>query len=85
MISTRKNQVRPTAMCIDAMTLAASAVTRPVSLTINSFKCIPHSIYKRELCGADALAHFNRADSGLDVGKDCSFNLDVTLRIQVGC
>jgi polyisoprenoid-binding protein YceI len=63
--------------------LTLHGVTKPVSLTINSFKCIPHPMYKRELCGADALAHFNRADFGLDVGKDYGFNMDVTLRIQV--
>src|SRR6266850_3864786 len=29
-------------------------VTRPVKLTINSFKCIPHPMLKKEVCGADA-------------------------------
>jgi polyisoprenoid-binding protein YceI len=63
--------------------LTLHGVTRPVTLTIDSFKCIPHPMYKRELCGADALAHFNRADFGLDAGKDYGFNMDVALRIQV--
>ncbi|WP_254063383.1 YceI family protein [Rhodanobacter sp. L36] len=63
--------------------LTLHGVTKPVSLTINSFKCIPHPLYKRELCGADALAHFNRADFGLDMGKSYGFSMDVTLRIQV--
>lgn len=63
--------------------LTLHGVTKPVSLSINSFKCMPHPMLKRELCGADALAHFNRADFGLDAGKDYGFSMDVTLRIQV--
>jgi polyisoprenoid-binding protein YceI len=63
--------------------LTLHGVTRPVTLTINSFKCMPHPMLKRELCGADALAHFNRAEFGLDMGKDYGFSMDVTLRIQV--
>ena len=63
--------------------LTLHGVTRPVVLKINSFKCIPHPIFKRELCGADALATFNRDEFGLGVGKEYGFNMDVTLRIQV--
>jgi len=40
-------------------------------------------MYKREWCGADALATFKRDDFGLDAGKTYGFNMDVTLRIQV--
>lgn len=58
-------------------------VTRPVELKINSFKCIPHPMLKRDLCGADALATFNREDFGLTAGKDYGFNMSVTLRIQI--
>lgn len=58
-------------------------VTRPLTLQINSFKCIAHPMFKRELCGADALATFKRDDFGLNAGKDWGFNMDVTLRIQV--
>jgi polyisoprenoid-binding protein YceI len=63
--------------------LTLHGVTRPVVLKINSFKCIPHPLFKRELCGADALATFNRDEFGLDVGKPYGFKMDVTLRIQV--
>ena len=58
-------------------------VTRPVALKINSFECIPHPLFKRELCGADALATFNRDEFGLDTGKPYGFRMDVTLRVQV--
>jgi polyisoprenoid-binding protein YceI len=40
-------------------------------------------MFKRELCGADALGTFNREEFGLDAGKSYGFNMDVTLRIQV--
>ena len=63
--------------------LTLHGVTRPVALKINSFKCIPHPLLKRELCGADALGTFNRHEFGLDAGKPYGFRMDVTLRIQV--
>jgi polyisoprenoid-binding protein YceI len=63
--------------------LTLHGVTRPVVLKINSFKCMPHPLFKRELCGADALGTFNRDEFGLDVGKPYGFKMDVTLRIQV--
>ncbi|HJV63493.1 MAG TPA: YceI family protein [Albitalea sp.] len=58
-------------------------MTRPLVLKINSLKCVPHPMLKRELCGADALASFNRDEFGLGAGKDYGFKMDVTLRIQV--
>lgn len=63
--------------------LSLHGVTRALNLRINSFKCVPHPLHKRELCGADATATFNRDDFGLDAGKSFRFRMDVTLRIQV--
>ncbi len=63
--------------------LTLHGVTQPVVLKINSLKCIPHPLFKRELCGADAAASFNRDDFGLDVGKAWGFKMEVVLRIQV--
>ena len=63
--------------------LTLHGITRPVSLTINSFACKPHPMLKREWCGADALATFQRDQFGLTAGKDYGFKMDVTLRIQV--
>ena len=63
--------------------LTLHGVTKPVVLKINSLKCIPHPLFKRELCGADAVASFNRDDFGLDVGKAWGFKMEVLLRIQV--
>lgn len=63
--------------------LTLHGVTKPVELKVLSFKCIPHPMYKRELCGADALATIKRDDFGIDAGKAYGFSMDVTLRIQV--
>ncbi|TFW09798.1 polyisoprenoid-binding protein [Oxalobacteraceae bacterium OM1] len=43
-------------------------VTKPLTLTINKFKCIQHPMLKREVCGADASAEFKRTDFGLSYG-----------------
>ena len=48
--------------------LTLLGVTKPVKLTINSFKCIPHPFYKKEVCGADASGSFDRVDFGMDYG-----------------
>jgi len=63
--------------------LTLMGVTRPLTLKLNRFKCIPHPMLKRELCGADAAATFNREEFGLAAGKDYGFSMDVALRIQV--
>ncbi|MES2490985.1 MAG: YceI family protein [Pseudomonadota bacterium] len=63
--------------------LTLHGVTKPVELKVLSFKCIPHPMYKREACGADALATIKRDEFGIDAGKKYGFNMDVTLRIQV--
>ena len=62
--------------------LTLHGVTKPVELKINTFKCMPHPMHKRDLCGADATATFDREQFGLTAGKDYGFNMDVTLRIQ---
>lgn len=63
--------------------LTMHGVTRPLTLQIQSFKCRPHPMYRRDWCGADALATFQRDDFGVDTGKEYGFKMDVTLRIQV--
>ena len=59
-------------------------VTRPAMLSINLFNCMPHSMLKKEVCGADAEGELNWSEYGMkmsqygqgDAGK-------VHLRIQV--
>lgn len=64
--------------------LTLHGVTKPLALEIKHFKCIPqHPYYKREACGADALATFKRDDYGVTAGKDYGFDMTVTLRISI--
>ncbi len=63
--------------------LTLHGVTRPLELQIRSFKCMPHPMKKREVCGADALATFDRSQFGIDAGRQYGFDMKVTLRIQV--
>jgi polyisoprenoid-binding protein YceI len=63
--------------------LTLHGVTRPLVLEIRQFKCMPHPLFKRELCGADAYAIFRRDEFGIDTGLRFGFRMEVTLRIQV--
>jgi len=58
-------------------------VTHPLKLTINQFKCMTYPMDKKEHCGADASATFNRADYGISYGDKYGFKMDVKLAIQV--
>lgn len=63
-------------------TLTLHGVTKPLNLTIDSFKCKPHPMLKREVCGVEASTTFNRADYGIDFGKQYGFKMDTALQIQ---
>lgn len=65
---------------IGALTL--NGVTRPLNLRIDSFKCMESHLYKREVCGVNALASFNRADFGVNVNLDLGFKPEIKLAIQ---
>jgi polyisoprenoid-binding protein YceI len=64
-------------------TLTLHGVTKPVALAIDKFKCIQHPMLKREVCGADATATFDRADFGVDYGAKYGFSTVTKLAIQV--
>src|ERR1700692_4193355 len=63
--------------------LTMHGVTKPVTLTINSFLCKPSPMTKKEVCGADASAIFNRSDFGVSFGDKYGFKQEVKLQIQV--
>ena len=64
-------------------TLTLHGVTKPVTLTINTFKCMDNPMIKKHVCGADASGSFNRADFGVNYAQQYGFNQNVLLRIQV--
>lgn len=45
--------------------LTLLGVTKPVNLTIISFKCRPHPVNKKEQCGADGTAQIKRSEFGM--------------------
>lgn len=63
--------------------LTLKGVTKPVVLQIGHFVCKPHPMLKKEACGADATATFDRDAFGIDYGKAYGFDMQTQLRIQV--
>ena len=63
--------------------LTLHGVTKPVTLKVNSFLCKQNPMSKKEVCGADAEATFNRGDFGVNYALQMGFKPDVTLRIEV--
>ncbi|AOY92775.1 polyisoprenoid-binding protein [Cupriavidus sp. USMAA2-4] len=63
--------------------LTLHGVSKPVQLNISDFKCIQHPMLKREVCGADAVGTFSRADFGVDYALKMGFKPEVKLAIQV--
>jgi polyisoprenoid-binding protein YceI len=63
--------------------LTLHGVTKPVTLTIKSFKCMTHPMKKTEFCGADVSATINREDFGVAWGKSFGFKMDTKLAIQI--
>ncbi len=57
--------------------------TLPVPMKINSFKCVVHPMYKRDICGADVEGVFNRRDFGMVSGARDEAAGVVKLLIQV--
>jgi polyisoprenoid-binding protein YceI len=64
-------------------TLTMHGITKPVTLKIDSFKCMQNPMSKKEVCGADASAVLNRADFGVNFGDKFGFKQEVKLQIQV--
>jgi len=64
--------------------LTLHGVTKPVTLTVRSFKCMAHPMKPgNELCGADAHATINREDFGINWGKNFGFDMKVGISLQV--
>ena len=64
--------------------LTLHGVTKPLTLTVRSFKCMPHPMKPgKEVCGADAHGTINREDFGMTWGKNFGFDMKVGLELQV--
>lgn len=45
--------------------LTLVGVTKPLSITVDSWKCGPHPVSKKEMCGGNAHGTFKRSDFGM--------------------
>jgi polyisoprenoid-binding protein YceI len=63
--------------------LTLKGVTRPVKLTINSFLCKPNPMTRKETCGADAVATFNRDEFNVDYGKNFGFKMQTRVLVSI--
>ena len=62
--------------------LTLKGVTKPVTLTVVSFHCMPHPMLKKEACGATATAKVKRSD--FNMGKNVPYVGDeVTITLPV--
>lgn len=48
--------------------LTLLGVTRPLTITLDSWKCGPHPVNKKEMCGGNAQGSFKRSDFGMKFG-----------------
>ena len=62
--------------------LTVKGVTKPVTLEVTHFKCMPHPMLKAPACGANATANIKRSD--FNMGKNAPFVSDeVTLTLAI--
>ena len=62
--------------------LTIKGVTKPVTLTVTSFQCMPHPMLKKDACGANATTRIKRSE--FHAGKHAPYVSDeVTLTIPV--
>jgi polyisoprenoid-binding protein YceI len=79
--STKLNFRDDTPISVDG-NLTIKGVTKPVTLEIASFKCMPHPMLKKEACGANAMTKIRRSE--FNAGKYApGVSDEVTLHIAV--
>jgi polyisoprenoid-binding protein YceI len=62
--------------------LTIKGVTRPVTLSVTHFKCMPHPMLKVEACGANATAQVKRSD--FNMGKYApAVSDEITLSLSI--
>lgn len=67
--------------------LTLKGVTRPVTLTVTSFMCMPHPMLKKPACGANATAKVKRSDFNMGkytphVGDEVTLTMSIEAVMQ---
>ena len=62
--------------------LTVKGITKPVTLTLTGFNCMPHPISKKDVCGANAVAKVKRSDFNLskyvpNVGDEVTLSIAI--------
>jgi polyisoprenoid-binding protein YceI len=63
--------------------LTLAGVTKPVSIEIPFFKCVPNAVRKTELCGADVRTMIRRSEFGIKRGANAPMADEVKIAIQI--
>lgn len=80
-VSNKMNFKGDTPVSVDGK-LTIKGVTKPVTLTLTSFKCMPHPMTKKDACGANAVTTVKRSE--FNAGKYApNVSDEVTLNIAV--
>ncbi|CAG1021666.1 Protein YceI [Methylococcales bacterium] len=64
-------------------TLTLKGISKPVTLTVTSFQCMPHPMLKKDACGANATAVIKRTD--FNMGKyapQVSDEITITIPVE---
>lgn len=64
-------------------TLTLKGISKPVTLTVTSFQCMPHPMLKKDACGANATAVVKRSD--FNMGKyapNVSDEVNLTIAVE---
>ncbi len=62
--------------------LTVKGITKPVTLTVNSFLCMPHPMVKKDACGATATTRIKRSEFNMSKGTPYVGD-EVTLTLPV--
>ena len=63
--------------------LTMLGVTKPVTLAVANFRCGPHPVTKKEMCGADTSTTIKRSDCGMKYGAPVVVADDVKIVIPI--
>ena len=68
--------------------LTVKGITKPVTLTLTNFRCAPHPVSKKDVCGANAVSKVNRSDFNLakyvpNVGDEVTISIVIEAGKQI--
>jgi thioredoxin reductase (NADPH) len=75
----RRDKFKAEAILIDKLMEKVAAG----KIELKTFQCLAHPLHKREVCGADAIASFDRTDFGMDaLLKTAGRRIDLLIQVE---